>query len=289
MNVFPFKIMTTGFDPAHADLHLQYTGMEAFNASDWTGSVTGPYCHARHTIAISYQLHTSSRHTFNARIPEPCYWSPKTPFLYELVLQHKQQHSTYRHRWGLQSLFIKRNHFVHNQQNLTLLGVRLLQLPASEMTTTLRDADVNVLLSPLTTDVTTLASWADQQGFYVLYEVQPDEDELLWHAESKLFQHISTMGFVLPQISMQNPQLWHNAMLHLHRQRRDAFIGITIDTVPLNMVQGHVEFALAPLQLMPDLAAVKMPVIGIVRRFDLLSEELPPNWAGRISRVLPSE
>ncbi len=289
MTEFPFKIITTSFDPAQAELHVQYTGMEAFDANEWSGSIIGPYCHARQTIAISYPLNPSSNDAFSARVAEPCYWSPNAPFLYELVLQNNLDQRKYRHRWGLQSLLIKRNQFLQNQQKLTLRGVRLSQLPSSEMAITLREADVNLLLTPLTKDVTSIANWADQLGFYVLYEVHPDEDELLWYAESELFQHVSTMGFVFPQGSMQNPQLWHNAMLHLHRQRRDVFIGIIIEDVPLSMVQGHVEFVLAPVQFMPDLTAVKMPVVGIVRRFDLLSEELPLNWAGRISRVMPSE
>lgn len=289
MSEFPFKIITTGHDPAQAELHLQYTGMEAFDATTWKGSVIGPYCHGRHTIAIAHALVSGSDDTFAVRIPEPCYWSPTAPFLYEVVLESLHEPLKYRHRWGLQSLVIKRNQFLLNQDKLTLRGVRLLQTITNESASKLKQDHANLVVVPLSQEAATIASLADQHGLYVLYEVSPDEDELLWHAESVLFQHVSTLGFVLPQSAMQNPQLWHNAMLHLHRQRRDVFIGINIESVPLSMVQGHVEFILSPVQYMPDLAAVKMPALGLVRRFDLLHEELPINWAGRVSRVLPTE
>lgn len=287
MNEFPFKIITTSYDPAKAELHLQYTGMEAFDATSWKGSVIGPYCHGRQTIAIAHTLEASSGDAFTVRIPEPCYWSPEVPFLYEVVLESSQL--KYRHRWGLQSLTIKRNQFQLNQEKLALRGVRFTQPLTTELANRLKHDHVNLLVTPLSHEAATIAQVGSELGLYVLYEVNPDEDELLWHAESTLFQHISTLGFVLPQSAMQNPQLWHNAMLHLHRQRRDVFIGISIETVPLSMVQGHVEFILSPVQFMPDLAAVKMPALVLVRRFDLLSEQLPLNWAGRVSRVLPSE
>jgi hypothetical protein len=289
MTDFPFKIITTSYDPAQAELHLQYTGMESFDGAAWKGSVIGPYCHGRQTIAIAHPLVPGNDDTFMARIPEPCYWSPTAPFLYELLLDDTESQLKYRHGWGLQSLVIKRSQFLLNQEKLTLRGVRLTQPLTTELASTLKQADVNLLVIPLSQEATTIASLADLQGLCVLYEVNPDEDELLWHAESVLFQHISTLGFVLPQSAMLNPQLWHNAMLHLHRQRRDVFIGISIETVPLSMVQGHVEFILSPVQFMPELAEVKMPALGLVRRFDLLHEELPINWAGRVSRVPPSE
>ncbi len=287
MSEFPFKIITTSYDPTKAELHLQYAGMEAFDARAWKGSVIGPYCHARQTIAIAHTLEASSSDAFTVRIPEPCYWSPEASFLYEVVLESSQL--KYGHRWGLQRLTIKRNQFQLNQEKLALRGVRLTQLLTTELANRLKQEHVNLLVVPLSLEAATIAQRGSERGFYVFYEVNPDEDELLWHAESILFQHVSTLGFVLPQSAMQNPQLWHNAMLHLHRQRRDVFIGISIETVPLSMVQGHVDFILSPVQFMPELAAVKMPALALVRRFDLLAEELPINWTGRVSRVLPSE
>lgn len=199
MTDFPFKIITTSYDPAQAELHLQYTGMDSFDATTWKASVIGPYCHGRQTIAIAHALEASSSDAFTVRIPEPCYWSPEVPFLYELVLEDTGSQLKYRHRWGLQSLVIKRNQFLLNQEKLALRGVRLTQLFTTELPSRLKQDHVNLLVVPLSHEAAAAAQMGSELGLYVIYKVNPDEDELLWHAESVLFQHISTLGFVLPQ------------------------------------------------------------------------------------------
>jgi hypothetical protein len=189
--------------------------------------------------------------------------------------------------WGLHSLHIRKRQFLQQQQPLRLKGVRLTQPLTEALANSFKHLGINLLVMSLAHDPAGTAQLADQFGFHVLYEANPDEESQLWLAESSLPQHISTLGYLLPQTSMAHPQLWHNAMLHLHRQRRDIFIGISIDNVPLSMVQGHVEFLVTPAGQLEDLAGVKMPLLISVRRFDMLDEELPDQWAGRLSRVLP--
>ncbi|HMP16697.1 MAG TPA: hypothetical protein PKD72_06730 [Gemmatales bacterium] len=285
--MFPFSIQTLTHNPAHAEIRLVYAGLESFDSSVWKCTVVGPYCHERQTIAVAYAASSPTEQGWIVHIPEPCLWSAATPFLYEVKVQKRGEQ--YHHRWGIRALTVQRKRFLENQEPMAIRAVRVLKGFDETLAGQLRRAGVNSLMMPLSELLGENAQLADRYGFHVLYEINPEEDELLWKAESTLPLHISTMGYLLPQATMQQPQLWHNAMLHLHRQRRDIFIGIPVDTLPLSVVQGHVEFLVAPSSQMEELAVVKMPVIASVRRFDVLAEELPTNWAGRVSRVLPGE
>lgn len=294
----PFKISTTSFDAAQAEITVQYLSDELINevsaAVTLQGKIVGPYCVDRTTVATSHALELvpDSVDTLRGRLPDPCFWSPETPFLYQIhVNVKKEQEQSFRFHWGIQSVQIKKNKFTIDGQPHLLRGVRLNQPLAHDLAQQLRQQHINCLVMPLEICLThdDTPRLADSFGFHLLYEAGPDEETMLWQAESRLSMHISTLGYILPQASMQNPQLWHNAMLHLHRQRRDIFVGIQVDDVPLSMVQGHVEFLLVPQQHVEEVASVKVPKLVSVRRFDLLREQLPVNLAGRVSRVLPSD
>lgn len=294
---FPFKITTTSFDPALAEITLQHCPADLLTEPSQPvqiqGKVIGPFCEGRSTIAIAYPLSSVSNDegmVLKVRLPDPCFWSPDEPFLYRFELESTTEGwSRVSFAWGIKSLQLKKQYFLLNQVILPLRGVRLSQPLTQELSSKLRQLQINTLVVSLVTDsLASCAVQADTMGFHIIYQVQPDEEDLLWYAENQLLQHISTLGWLLPQASMKEPQLWHNAMLHLHGQRRDVFVGIIVDTVPLSMVQGHVEFLLVPAQYFEDLQGVQAPRVVSVRRFDLLEEELPTNLAGRISRVMPT-
>lgn len=294
----PFKLSTTNFDPTHAEVTLQYTpaDLEAAPGVSPTvqGKVLGPYCVDRATVIVSHplQLVKGSTDILRARIPDPCFWSPELPFLYRLEVE-VQTDVTERYQldWGIQSMQIHRSKFQLNNEIYALRGVKIAHPLTRTMAERLRQSGVNLIVQPMKPDIDleAIAACGDTVGMYIVYEIDPDEEAMLWQAETELSRHISTLGYLLPQATMQHPQLWHNAMMHLHRQRRDTFIGIQLEHVPLDMVQGHVEFMIVPVASMEAVGSVKVPKLASVRRFDALAEELPTNLAGRVSRVLPAE
>lgn len=286
MNEIPFKFTTSRFDPALAEVTIQYTGLDAVDNTQLDAYLVGPICMGRSTVTIAHPLKAVSGEDSKWRvlIPDPCFWSAEEPHLYQLQVKTSVLPKV---SWGLHSLYIRKRQFLQQQQPLRLKGVRLTHTLTESSAILFKEHGINLLSVSLEKDPTPTAQIADQYGFHVLYETNPDEEAQLWLAEHSLPLHISTLGYLLPQASMAHPQLWHNTMLHLHRQRRDIFIGITIDTVPLSMVQGHVEFLVTPERHLEDLAGVKMPLLISVRRYDMLNEVLPDQWAGRLSRALP--
>jgi hypothetical protein len=284
MSEFPLKITTTRYDVAAAEVTVQYHGLEPLAQLDAT--IEGPFCRGLSLAIDTFAFDMADEETSSWRVAihEPHFWSPSSPNLYRLKSSQWSERD-----WGIKSLTLRKRCF-HLQEELhQLRGVRVTSTLTTELADLLKLANINMLVLPLQLNLEASAVLADQWGFHVIYEANPEDDASLWYAEEIPSQHISTFGYVLPQASMAHPQLWHNAMLHLHRQRRDIFIGITVDTVPLTMVQGHVEFLLASAVFIDALAAVKMPLIETVRRFDLLADALPDRMAGRICRVLPEE
>ena len=291
MQTLPIKFTTTRLDPEQAELTVQYTGLEPLSSFHPRLNVTiypdGDFSDETYTMYRD----SNDESIWRVTIPQPRYWSPETPNTYRLQFQFDHQLL----RWGFKSLQLRNRQWHLQQSRIQLRGVRyqgdfpsvLPSAPPSIHLAILKSRGVNVLLQSLSDHKREMCMRADGYGLHVLSEVNPEDDASLWYAEEVLSQHVSTLGYVLPQSSMAHPQLWHNAMLHLHRQRRDIFIGISIDTVPLSMVQGHVEFLVTPTAYLDNLAAVKMPLIETVRRFDLLNEDLPERMAGRISRVMP--
>src|SRR4029079_16611250 len=116
---------------------------------------------------------------------------------------------------------------------LSLCVGALRPLPQEAELTRLRSVGINLLLLPL--GFAQVADAADMHGFLVIYLVSPEDETALWEAEASLFNHVSTLGFVLPQATMRQPQLWHNAMLHLHGHRRDVYVGIHVEELPVGL------------------------------------------------------
>lgn len=287
MDQSPFKLTTTRFDHDLAEVTLQYTGLEPIDVLQ--ASCVGPLdcmLSPYNETTTPFLRVPGNELIWRTTIPQPYYWIPESPSQYRVEFADRRWPVIH---WGIKSLLMRKRQFLLQQEPIQWRGVRLQGTLDNAPTPHLKLSHVNLLLVPLTISLASLPMDANRLGFHVLYEVNPEDDASLWYAEEVLSQHVSTFGYVLPQASMSHPQLWHNAMLHLHRQRRDIFVGIAIDTVPLTMVQGHVEFLLAPAAFIDDLAAVRMPLIETVRRFDLLMEPIPDRMAGRISRVMPED
>jgi hypothetical protein len=227
-----------------------------------------------------------------AAIPTPAFWSPASPNLYRayVSLTDGESVTSARLDWGFKVLTLKRKAVRLHDEPLHLCGVRLEGYADETELPRLHRTGINTLLVPLNTNIlASLPRHADERGFLVLYEVNPEDDAALWDAEEVLFNHVSTLGFVLPRSAMREPQLWHNAMLHLHAHRRDVYVGVLVDEVPIGLIQGHVEFLLAAPVLLEELVDVKTAKLAYVRRADLGPDDLPPNIVGHISRTLPAE
>lgn len=296
MNEIPFTITTTNYDPALAEITIQYSPNQISTEDQpvtVSARIAGPWCNDQllSNKKIECEITTDDHMVLRASLAGPKFWSNTSPNLYRCHVELKQESKepvNYTIDWGIKTLQIHRSRFELNGQRHLLRGVRVNDLPTQHFAEQCRQHAINTLFVPMAYQhlLESVPAFADTHGLHVLYELNADEEHHLWLAETHLLNHISTLGWVLPQSDMANAQLWHNAMLHLHGHRRDVFVGIMIEKVPLSMVQGHVDFLLVPMQFLPSLENVQVPKVASVRRFDLLEHDASINLAGTISRTL---
>jgi hypothetical protein len=225
----------------------------------------------------------------SVRLPGPCLWSPKQPCRYDGRIDcvrggvvAESAHVVV----GLKELLLNRKGFHLNDERFRVRGFTARRTPTPDEARRLRSADGNLLLVPL--NLETLPVWdeGDRQGFLVLAEVDPADERLLWKASEELCQHPSCLGWVLPQSAAVQFQHWHLAMSLLHGRRRDVFVGLRVEALPLATLPGHVDFLLAGGELLEDLESTNVPKLALLRRPDLSDSRA---ILGSISRAWPED
>src|SRR4051794_11727281 len=75
------QLTTHRLDPAEAEVRI-------YGAADVSGRFMGPRCHYASTVEVAYYVKPlPSVDGARVIVPEPSYWEPQTPFLYEAILQ----------------------------------------------------------------------------------------------------------------------------------------------------------------------------------------------------------
>jgi Glycosyl hydrolases family 2 len=292
--MFALEIVVTYFDPAEAEIVLTHAP-EDLTASaaglELRGTLTGPRNVYAETAGAVHTLERLARREDVTRsrvhIPKPAFWSPEAPCVYEGTVdlwrdgvRVDQQDVAY----GIKDLVLDRKGLRLNGEPLTLLGFPVKGALTPDTAERLRAAGGNLLLVPLCAETLPVWSAADRLGFFVLGEVDPADDALLWKAHDDLCQHISCLGWLLPQAATRQPQHWHNAMTLLHGRRRDVFVGVRVDELPLGALPGHVDFLAAGADLLEELASLQVPKLALTRRPDRFDSRAV---LGLVSRVLP--
>jgi hypothetical protein len=279
--------------PAEAELAVTWVPEDpASSGWELRGRLTGPRHAFRETIQIPYPLRPQPRTAEPVRarivIPDPLLWSPTDPYLYVGPIEVCRDGTVVaRCEWstGLCTTQLQtRKGMRLNGQPLLLSGLacreaRLDQAPAW------RAAGVNLLLTSLTDANRGLWSAADRLGFFVLGEIDPDLDELLWYAAEVLSQHTCCLGWVLPQELATQPQRWHQVVSLLQAQRPGVFLGLRVATLPLGVVPGHVSFLVGEAELLDALPAQGLPHLPILPRGQQELASSPPEGTLRLGLV----
>jgi hypothetical protein len=288
-------VHTTRFDPLEAEVTATVLVDSPEACLRIRGQLCGPRSPYAETLEIAYPFKPLPMEEgllkVRAIIPEANFWSPRTPLLYEAVIELLTGDQVIDSRRALHGL----RHVVLNRKGLALNGQRV-RLNA-RMAATLSDHDaqqwrkagINTLIAPVALNSADLWNAAERLGFFVLGELDGADDELLWYAEEVLSRRVSVLGWVLPQRLTREPQLWHNAMLHLHGERRDMLIGMRIEDLPLGVPPGHVSFIVCDEQRLTELGEATLPRLILARRGDMLSDldttESDPRVLGRTFRA----
>ena len=83
-----FRLLDASDIEARVEVH--YAGRNPARAV-LTGKISGPYVEGSRTLQATIKLRSiamdSTAPTAEAILPDPCYWSPERPFLYDISLE----------------------------------------------------------------------------------------------------------------------------------------------------------------------------------------------------------
>lgn len=288
------EILTTRYDPAETEITLTVL-LDDPEANGWElkGRLAGPSTPLAETVEVAYPLRAivAEDGLLRARvvIPDPCIWSPETPFLYHgpvEVWQHGQLRASTQVQHGIKEVALRRKGLRLNGEELVLKCLQGRGVSAEELPR-LRQQGINALLVTVGSTIEPLWEAAARWGFFILAQLDPHDEQLLWHAQEELLDETALLGWVLPQTLIAQPQHWHNAMTLLHGQRKDVYVGLKIDEVPLGVLPGHVDFLIADADLLTEVSAEKTAKLVWLKRGQTQPESVPSHSIGWVLRSLP--
>lgn len=260
--------------PAEAELTISWLPDDpASDGWELRGRLVGPHHAFRETIQTPYPLRPQPRtgDTVRARvvIPDPLTWSPSDPYLYRGVVEIWRHDTPVSKADVVTGLCLAALHprkgLLVNGAPLDLKGLMVSEV-RRDAVDLWRQAGINVLCLPLTADHSQVWTLAQQFGFFVLAEVDGENEELLWQAAEVPSQHTSCLGWILPQELARQPQRWHQVASLLQPQRPGVFLGLRVTGLPLDVVPGHVAFLTGAMEILNQLPAAGLPQLPLLPR-----------------------
>jgi hypothetical protein len=199
-------------EPAVAQMRVRIVTEQAGGNLEVRGRLTGPRCLYASTVEVAYPLaivpdmeSADKEITGRFIVPEPSFWEPETPFLYQasIELMHagsRVDHARLSH--GFRTVAWRAGNLRANGRKLVLHGADRQSIDESELSS-LRKAGRNCLLVPFAAGETVLTS-ADRFGFFVLGELSPATDP---KALAPWTRHPSLLGWVFDQPSFSQEKL----------------------------------------------------------------------------------
>ncbi len=160
------------------------------------GSLTGPYCEYAETLTAKFSFADrgpGKSLLAMAVVPEPCFWTPEMPHLYQAHLQLKQGDKVLaeaQRRFGLRTLGIQGRNFFYDGKRWVLRGVLSSDVPPTELAAW-RDIDMVMLVR---NPDEALASEASRIGVLLAAELDAADAPTL----RRLSQHAAIAFVVLP-------------------------------------------------------------------------------------------
>jgi hypothetical protein len=167
--------------PAQAEIWVRATVDPVTPVMDLRGRLMGPRCPYADTVEVAYPLRplarpedaTGGRNTLVRRvvIPEPSFWEPESPFLYEGPMelwQDSERREVRVLRHGLCQVQLGTRGLLVNGRPLLLRGRRVDPSRYDSDLLALRRTGCNLLLAPMGQDFAELLERADRLGFFVV-------------------------------------------------------------------------------------------------------------------------
>jgi hypothetical protein len=255
-------------NPAEAEIWVTAAAEEGTATTELRGRLTGPRCSYATTVEVAYPLRPLPRPveglagpTMRVVIPEPSWWDPVSPFLYDGSIelwQDGERCDAVQVRHGLRSVRFDGQRLRLNGKPLTLDAIEREQLSEKEALR-LHEAGVNTLLIPVREDTRGIWDLADRLGFLVLGRFSGTS------AEAPGEGHPSHLGWLLDV----------DALAAWTPSRSQTWVGVELHEVPETLPEG-LQFVLCDEALLASLTSVALPKLirtdaGDTRRKELLS------------------
>lgn len=224
--ILDLVVVNHRLDPVATELRVYVKLADITPATQIRGQFLGPRCAYASTIEIAYPLKEVSRGDyleFQARIPEPSWWDPESPFLYKGVLQLWQEdamcdHAAIHH--GIRRVQLTPKGLRVNGLQYLLRGRTLTHLSESDAQQ-LRARGINTILTNLTDAGLDVWRAADRLGFFVLG--MSDEPTRFVQWQHEISGHASALGWIFNRTEFGDVQ----ASLTGHgREVRPLFFGV---------------------------------------------------------------
>ena len=178
-------LTTTRLDPHEA--------LVALHGEGWTGRLMGPRCRVRQTVEIAHYFRRAAGSVLlRATVPEPSFWSPKTPFTYEAILRKDGVKVAIRH--AFRSSAIVKQRLRLNFNDFPIVALRRDNL-ADHDVEPLRLAGYNTIVTRVSPETAEVWDCADLSGFCVIGLIARDPESVTMAIE--LNRHPSAVAWLL--------------------------------------------------------------------------------------------
>lgn len=213
-------VLNHRLDPIETELHVHVQLAELTAATALKGRLIGPRSAHASTIEIAYPMREFERHdhvVLRVVIPEPSWWEPKTPFLYEGPLELCQDGALCERvviRHGIRALQLTSKGLRLNGKPFALRGKMVEPGLTIEGAKRLREAGFNALWASVAAPEIEPWNVADRAGLFLLGSAA---DMSAFHfLRHELTNHPSHFGWIFNRTDLSNAPIQQEGLAMLY-------------------------------------------------------------------------
>jgi hypothetical protein len=271
------------FDPAETELRVLVRAAEITPGTQVRGRLMGPRCVYASTVEIAYPFRELARTAegivLRVVIPEPSFWDPQSPFLYQGPVELVQDGTTCDRRdvsHGIRHVQLGAKGLRVNGKAVFLNGTS--RAPAGDAEARRLHESSNLLVTEAYRERPELWDLADRMGFFVLARVTAVS--AFWRWRDAAARHPAALGWVFP------PSLLDRELLTAFEARPASghrpLVGMDLTTFPTSPPDHPFDFILCDETARSAFEGTGLPLLIAV---DDPTDARPPGGANVFGRV----
>jgi hypothetical protein len=201
---------TVRLDPGEAEVRITVQPEFLDAQTELRGKLVGPRCHYASTVEVAYlakpaRTPNGNSMTLRVTIPEPSFWEPETPFLYQgsvELWQNDERNGDFEFQYGLRQVQLGPRGLIVNGHRFL---IRAIEAAASshESQLSAHRPGANTMIMMHSTRAPELLEYADRLGFFVFLRLS--EADCNSDVFSEYAKHPCYLGQILaPGVSTDN-------------------------------------------------------------------------------------